>query len=51
MVLLIIIFFIIVFMKLNIYSPHEIEKKYNELWETGAYINSKQNYKGNISRQ
>jgi leucyl-tRNA synthetase len=33
-------------MKLNIYSPLEIEKKYNELWETGAYINSKQNYKG-----
>lgn len=46
MVYLIIIFFIIVFMKLNIYSPSEIEKKYNELWETGAYINSKQSYKG-----
>jgi len=46
MVYLIIIFFIIVFMKLNIYSPSEIEKKYNELWDTGAYINSKQSYKG-----
>ena len=33
-------------MKLNIYSPSEIEKKYNERWETGAYINSKQSYKG-----
>jgi leucyl-tRNA synthetase len=33
-------------MKLNIYSPGEIEKKYNELWGTGSYINSKQNYKG-----
>lgn len=46
MIYLIIIFFIIVFMKLNIYSPVEIEKKYNELWSTGSYINSKQNYKG-----
>ncbi len=46
MVYLIIIFFIIIFMKSNIYSPFEIEKKYNELWETGAYINSKLNYKG-----
>jgi leucyl-tRNA synthetase len=33
-------------MKSSIYNPREIEQKYNELWESMHYINTKKNHKG-----
>ena len=33
-------------MKSSIYNPREIEQKYNKLWESTHYINTKKSHKG-----